>query len=137
VISTDLASATDTGPRLRTVALGSMIGTTIEWYDFYLYATASALVFKPLFFPNISSTAGTLATFATYAAGFGARPVGAVVSGHFGDRLGRKAVLVGALLTMGLVTTAIGALPTYAEAGPMAPALLATLRILQGFAVGA
>jgi MFS transporter, MHS family, shikimate and dehydroshikimate transport protein len=114
-----------------------MIGTTIEWYDFYLYATASALVFKPLFFPNISSTAGTLATFATYAAGFGARPVGAVVSGHFGDRLGRKAVLVGALLTMGLVTTAIGALPTYAKAGLLAPALLATLRILQGFAVGA
>jgi MFS transporter, MHS family, shikimate and dehydroshikimate transport protein len=122
---------------LRTVALGSMIGTTIEWYDFYLYATASALVFKPLFFPNISSTAGTLATFATYAAGFGARPVGAVVSGHFGDRLGRKAVLVGALVTMGLVTTAIGALPTYAEAGLMAPALLAALRIAQGFAVGA
>jgi MFS transporter, MHS family, shikimate and dehydroshikimate transport protein len=114
-----------------------MIGTTIEWYDFYLYATASALVFKPLFFPNISSTAGTLATFATYAAGFGARPVGAVVSGHFGDRLGRKAVLVGALVTMGLVTTAMGALPTYAEAGLMAPALLATLRILQGLAVGA
>jgi MHS family shikimate/dehydroshikimate transporter-like MFS transporter len=114
-----------------------MIGTTIEWYDFYLYATASALVFKPLFFPNISSTAGTLATFATYAAGFGARPVGAVVSGHFGDRLGRKAVLVGALVTMGLVTTAIGALPTYAEAGLMAPALLAALRIAQGFAVGA
>ena len=137
MISTDPASAADTRPRLRTVALGSMIGTTIEWYDFYLYATASALVFKPLFFPNISSTAGTLATFATYAAGFGARPVGAVVSGHFGDRLGRKAVLVGALLTMGLVTTAIGALPTYADAGLMAPALLATLRILQGFAVGA
>jgi MHS family shikimate/dehydroshikimate transporter-like MFS transporter len=137
VISTDRVSAAAARPRLRTVALGSMIGTTIEWYDFYLYATASALVFKPLFFPNISSTAGTLATFATYAAGFGARPVGAVVSGHFGDRLGRKAVLVGALVTMGLVTTAIGALPTYAEAGLMAPALLAALRIAQGFAVGA
>ena len=114
-----------------------MIGTTIEWYDFYLYATASALVFKPLFFPNVSSTAGTLATFATYAAGFGARPVGAVVAGHFGDRLGRKAVLVGALLTMGLVTAAIGVLPTYAEAGLVAPALLAALRVLQGVAVGA
>ncbi len=114
-----------------------MIGTTIEWYDFYLYATASALVFKPLFFPNVSSTAGTLATFATYAAGFGARPVGAVVAGHFGDRLGRKAVLVGALLTMGLVTAVIGALPTYAEAGLVAPALLAALRVLQGVAVGA
>jgi MFS transporter, MHS family, shikimate and dehydroshikimate transport protein len=114
-----------------------MIGTTIEWYDFYLYATASALVFKSLFFPNVSSTAGTLATFATYAAGFGARPVGAVVAGHFGDRLGRKAVLVGALLTMGLVTAAIGVLPTYAEAGLVAPALLAALRVLQGVAVGA
>jgi MFS transporter, MHS family, shikimate and dehydroshikimate transport protein len=114
-----------------------MIGTTIEWYDFYLYATASALVFKPLFFPHVSSTAGTLATFATYAAGFGARPVGAVVSGHFGDRLGRKAVLVGALLVMGLVTTAIGVLPTYAQAGLLAPALLAGLRVLQGLAVGA
>jgi MFS transporter, MHS family, shikimate and dehydroshikimate transport protein len=114
-----------------------MIGTTIEWYDFYLYATASALVFKPLFFPNVSSTAGTLASFATYAAGFGARPIGAVVSGHFGDRLGRKAVLVIALLVMGLVTTAIGVLPTFAQAGVLAPALLAALRVLQGFAVGA
>nr|WP_196772164.1 MFS transporter [Mycobacterium colombiense] len=114
-----------------------MIGTTIEWYDFYLYATASALVFKPLFFPNISPTAGTLASFATYAAGFGARPLGAVLSGHFGDRLGRKAVLVGALVVMGLVTTAIGVLPSYAEAGLLAPALLASLRVLQGLAVGA
>ncbi|MGI5218428.1 MFS transporter [Nocardia sp. CA-290969] len=114
-----------------------MIGTTIEWYDFYLYATAAALVFKPLFFPNVSSTAGTLATFATYAAGFGARPVGAIISGHLGDRIGRKAVLVGALLLMGATTTAIGLLPTYAQAGLVAPALLATLRVLQGLAVGA
>lgn len=132
-----MAPVADTKPDLRTVALGSMIGTTIEWYDFYLYATASALVFKPLFFPNISPTAGTLASFATYAAGFGARPLGAVLSGHFGDRLGRKTVLVGALVVMGLVTTAIGVLPTYAEAGLLAPALLASLRVLQGLAVGA
>jgi MFS transporter, MHS family, shikimate and dehydroshikimate transport protein len=131
------ASAADTRPRLRTVALASMIGTTIEWYEFYLYATASALVFKPLFFPHISPTAGTLASFATYAAGFGARPIGAIVSGHFGDRLGRKTVLVGALVLMGLVTAAIGVLPTYAEAGLLAPALLATLRVAQGLAVGA
>lgn len=82
-------------------------------------------------------TAGTLASFATYAAGFGARPIGAIVSGHFGDRLGRKAVLVAALLSMGLVTTAIGVLPTYAEAGLLAPTLLAVLRVLQGLAVGA
>ncbi|WP_328398297.1 MFS transporter [Nocardia sp. NBC_00416] len=114
-----------------------MIGTTIEWYDFYLYATAAALVFKPLFFPNVSSTAGTLATFATYAAGFGARPVGAIVSGHLGDRIGRKTVLVGALLLMGAATAAIGVLPTYAQVGLVAPALLATLRVLQGLAVGA
>ncbi|GAB1811668.1 MFS transporter [Mycobacterium sp. MUNTM1] len=131
------APVAGTKPDLRTVALGSMIGTTIEWYDFYLYATASALVFKPLFFPNISPTAGTLASFATYAAGFGARPLGAVLSGHFGDRLGRKTVLVGALVVMGLVTTAIGVLPTYAEAGLLAPTLLASLRVLQGLAVGA
>jgi MFS family permease len=114
-----------------------MIGTTIEWYDFYLYATASALVFKPLFFPHISPTAGTLASFATYAAGFGARPIGAIVSSQCGDRMGRKAILVGALLVMGLVTTMIGVLPTYAEAGLVAPALLAALRVVQGLAVGA
>ncbi|GAA5053478.1 MFS transporter [Nocardia callitridis] len=119
------------------MVLGSMIGTTIEWYDFYLYATATALVFKPLFFPNISSTAGTLASFATYAAGFGARPIGAIVAGHLGDRLGRKTVLVGALLLMGVATAAIGLLPTYSQVGLLAPALLATLRLLQGLAVGA
>ena len=137
MIATDPAPAADKRPSLRTVALGSMVGTTIEWYDFYMYATASALVFKPLFFPHISPTAGTLASFATYAAGFGARPIGALVAGHFGDRLGRKAMLVGALVVMGLVTTLIGALPTYAQAGLLAPGLLATLRVVQGLAVGA
>jgi len=114
-----------------------MIGTTIEWYDFYLYATATALVFAPLFFPNVSSTAGILASFTTYAAGFGARPLGAVISGHLGDRIGRKAVLVGALLLMGVTTAAIGLLPTFAHVGVLAPASLAALRILQGLAVGA
>ncbi|SFK85148.1 metabolite-proton symporter [Amycolatopsis sacchari] len=121
----------------RSAAVGSAIGTTIEWYDFYLYATATALVFKPLFFPTISPTAGTLATFATYAAGFGARPVGAVIAGHLGDRVGRKTMLVGALLLMGLATTAIGALPTFAQVGVLAPTLLVVLRVLQGLAVGA
>ncbi|OHT48063.1 MFS transporter [Mycobacteroides chelonae] len=125
------------GPGPRTVALSCMVGTTIEWYDFYLYATAAALVLGPLFFPTVSSTAGTLASFATYAAGFGARPVGAVIAGHLGDRLGRKAVLVGALLLMGIATALIGALPTYAEAGVFAPSALATLRVLQGLAAGA
>ncbi|WP_218952301.1 MFS transporter [Amycolatopsis anabasis] len=121
----------------RGAAIGSMVGTTVEWYDFYLYATATALVFKPLFFPAVSPTAGTLASFATYAAGFGARPIGAVVSGHLGDRMGRKTVLVGALVLMGAATTAIGVLPTYAQAGVLAPALLVVLRLLQGLAVGA
>jgi len=120
----------------RRVALASAIGTTIEWYDFYLYATATALVFNQLFFPSISPTAGTLAAFATYAAGFGARPIGAVISGHLGDRLGRKAVLIAALVTMGVATTAIGLLPTYATIGVWAPALLVVLRIVQGLAVG-
>ncbi len=121
----------------RSAAIGSMIGTTIEWYDFCLYATATALVCKPLFFPNVSSTAGTLAAFGTYAVGFGTRPLGAVISGHLGDRVGRKAVLAGALLLMGIATTAIGVLPTYAQAGIAAPALLVVLRLVQGLAVGA
>ncbi|OCB54837.1 MFS transporter [Mycobacterium vulneris] len=134
---TDSGSLATAKPSARTVALGSAVGTTIEWYDFYLYATAAALVFKPLFFPNISSTAGTLASFATYAAGFGARPLGALISGHYGDRLGRKTVLVIALVGMGLSTFAIGLLPTYAQIGLLAPALLVVLRLLQGLAVGA
>lgn len=134
---TDPGSLATAKPSARTVALGSAVGTTIEWYDFYLYATAAALVFKPLFFPNISSTAGTLASFATYAAGFGARPLGALISGHYGDRLGRKTVLVIALVGMGLSTFAIGLLPIYAQIGLLAPALLVGLRLLQGLAVGA
>jgi MHS family shikimate/dehydroshikimate transporter-like MFS transporter len=121
----------------RRVALASAIGTTVEWYDFYLYATATALVFNKLFFPGISATAGTLAAFATYAAGFGARPIGAVVAGHLGDRVGRKAVLVAALVTMGAATTLIGVLPTFATVGVLAPTLLVVLRIVQGLAVGA
>jgi MFS transporter, MHS family, shikimate and dehydroshikimate transport protein len=120
----------------RRVALASAIGTTIEWYDFYLYATATALVFNRLFFPSISPTAGTLAAFATYAAGFGARPIGAVVAGHLGDRLGRRTVLVGALVLMGGATTLIGFLPSFASIGVAAPVLLVVLRILQGLAVG-
>ncbi|WP_236623184.1 MFS transporter [Saccharopolyspora rectivirgula] len=113
------------------------MGTTIEWYDFYIYATASALVFNSVFFTNISPTAGTLAAFSTYTAGFVARPLGAVISGHLGDRIGRKAVLVGALLLMGATTTAIGLLPTYEQIGLLAPTALALLRLLQGLAVGA
>jgi MFS family permease len=123
--------------RPRRAAIASLVGTTIEWYDFYLYATASALVFGPLFFPSVSSSAGVLASFATYAAGFGARPIGALIAGHLGDRVGRRTVLVAALLLMGLATAAIGLLPGYARVGLLAPVLLVTLRILQGLAVGA
>jgi MFS family permease len=118
-------------------AVASLVGTTIEWYDFYLYATASALVFGPLFFSSATPAAGVLASFGTYAAGFGARPIGALLAGHLGDRVGRRSTLVGALLLMGLATAAIGLLPGYAQVGAVAPVLLVVLRILQGIAVGA
>jgi MFS transporter, MHS family, shikimate and dehydroshikimate transport protein len=118
------------------VALASLIGTTIEWYDFYLYGTAAALAFNTLFFPTFSSTAGMLAAFATFWVGFGARPIGGMVFGHFGDRIGRKSMLVVTLLLMGVATFLIGVLPTYAVVGVWAPVLLVLLRFVQGFAVG-
>lgn len=118
------------------VVLASFIGTTIEWYDFFLYGTAAALVFNKLFFPSFEPMAGTMAAFATHAVGFFARPVGGVVFGHYGDRLGRKSMLVITLVMMGLATFLIGVLPTYAQIGLWAPALLALLRFVQGFAVG-
>ncbi|GAA4845549.1 MFS transporter [Saccharopolyspora rosea] len=117
--------------------IGGFVGTTIEWYDFYLYGTATALVFDRLFFPAGNPTASTLAAFATFAAGFGARPVGALVSGHLGDRVGRKPMLVASLLMMGFATLAIGFLPTYVHIGLAAPALLVAVRLLQGLAAGA
>ncbi|MFF0591419.1 MFS transporter [Streptomyces sp. NPDC003781] len=116
--------------------MGSTIGSTIEWYDFYLYSTASALVLGPLFFPNQSPTAGMLASFATYAAGFVARPLGGVLFGHFGDRIGRKSMLVLTLLIMGVATFLVGVLPTYEQAGILAPVLLVLLRVLQGIGIG-
>lgn len=118
------------------VVLASFIGTTIEWYDFFLYGTAAALVFNKLFFPNFDPAAGTMAAFATYAVGFFARPVGGVIFGHYGDKLGRKSMLVTTLMMMGIATFLIGILPTYEQAGLWAPALLVLLRFVQGFAVG-
>ena len=118
------------------VVLASFIGTTIEWYDFFLYGTAAALVFPQLFFPTIEPRLGTMAAFATYAVGFFARPLGGVVFGHFGDKLGRKAMLVTTLMIMGVATCLIGLLPTYAQVGPLAPVLLVLLRFIQGFGVG-
>lgn len=118
------------------VVLASFIGTTIEWYDFFLYGTASALVFNRLFFPNIDPWAGTMAAFATYAVGFFARPLGGIIFGHFGDKLGRKSMLVTTLMLMGVATFLIGVLPTYEQAGVWAPVLLVTLRFVQGLGVG-
>ena len=120
----------------RRVSLASAIGTTIEWYDFFIYGTAAATVFGPQFFPQVSELAGTLASFATFGIGFIARPLGGVVMGHYGDRLGRKFMLVWSLLLMGGATLAIGLLPTYAQIGVWAPVLLVLLRFVQGFALG-
>jgi metabolite-proton symporter len=118
------------------VAVASFVGTAIEWYDFFLYGTAAALVFNKLFFPGFDPLVGTVLAFATFAVGFVARPVGGVVFGHYGDRIGRKAVLSLTLLIMGVATFAIGLLPTYAQIGVGAPILLVTLRLVQGFGLG-
>jgi metabolite-proton symporter len=120
----------------RRVLFASLIGTTIEFFDFYIYATAAVLVFPKLFFPATDPATATLQSLATFALAFFARPVGSAVFGHYGDRIGRKATLVAALLTMGLSTVLIGLLPTYATAGLLAPALLALCRFGQGFGLG-
>ena len=120
----------------RTVLFASLIGTTIEFYDFYIYATAAVLVFPRLFFPAADPAAATLQSLATFAIAFFARPVGSAVFGHFGDRIGRKATLVAALLTMGISTVLIGLLPTYASIGTLAPLLLALCRFGQGLGLG-
>lgn len=120
----------------RKVAMGSFIGTAIEWYDFFIFGTAAALVFPQLFFPEADPLAGTLLSFATFALAFVVRPIGGVIFGHFGDRIGRKKLLVVSLGLMGAATTAIGFLPTYASIGVAAPLLLVLLRVLQGLSVG-
>jgi MFS family permease len=122
--------------RLRTVVAASLLGTTVEWYDFFLYATAAGLVFNKVFFPNASSLVGTLLAFGTFAVGFVMRPIGGVVFGHIGDRIGRKRSLALTMLIMGVATALIGVLPTAAQIGAWAPVLLLTLRMLQGFALG-
>jgi metabolite-proton symporter len=120
----------------RRVARASFIGTTIEWYDFFIYATAAALVFGPQFFPSESTLASTLAAYSTFAIGFIARPIGGIIMGHFGDRVGRKQLLVFSLLLMGAATFLIGLLPGYASIGVWAPILLILLRLAQGIGVG-
>lgn len=121
---------------LRRVVMASLIGTTIEWYDFFLYGTAAALIFNKLFFPEFDPVVGTLLAFATYAVGFFARPVGGIVFGHYGDRIGRKRLLMLSLILMGAATALIGLLPTYNQIGIAAPIALVVLRLVQGFAVG-
>src|ERR1043165_8154379 len=118
------------------VVLASFIGTTIEWYDFYLYGTAAALVFNRVFFPTFDPLAGMLASYATYAVGFIARPLGGIVIGHFGDRIGRKSMLVLTLVLMGVATFLIGLLPTYEQAGLWAAVALVLLRVVGGVGVG-
>ncbi|WP_370944107.1 MFS transporter [Amycolatopsis sp. cg5] len=118
------------------IVSASLIGTTIEWYDFFLYTSAAALVFNKLFFPTADPLTGTLLSFATYAIGFVARPLGGLVFGHFGDKIGRKKLLVLSLLLMGGSTFAMGLLPTYVTVGALAPILLTLLRLVQGFALG-
>ena len=118
------------------VAFASFIGTAIEFYDFYIYGTAAALVLGGAFFPEFSETAGTLAAFATFAVGFAARPLGGIVFGHYGDRIGRKAMLVFSLIVMGVATFLIGLLPTFERVGVLGPILLLTLRFVQGVGLG-
>ncbi|MFL5879010.1 MAG: MFS transporter [Actinomycetota bacterium] len=131
------ADRTSSQPQsIRKVVVASLIGTSLEWYDFFLYGSAAALVFNKLFFPDADPLTGTLLAFATSATGFVARPIGGVIFGHYGDKLGRKTVLVVTLLVMGIATFLIGLLPTYAAIGVAAPILLVVLRIVQGLGLG-
>jgi metabolite-proton symporter len=135
-LTTAIAPTPVPAATLRQVVLASMIGTTIEWYDFFLYGSASALVFGKLFFPKADPTTGVMLSFATYALGFVARPLGGVIFGHFGDRVGRKQLLMLSLMLMGGSSFLIGLLPTFQQVGILAPVGLVLLRLVQGFAVG-
>src|ERR1700712_563603 len=123
-------------PQAPTALWASLVGTTVEWYDFFLYATAASLVFNPAFFPDQSTFVGTMLSFATFAVGFVVRPIGGFVFGHVGDRIGRKKTLALTMFLMGAATALMGVLPTAAQIGIMAPILLLLLRIVQGFALG-
>src|SRR5271170_2663810 len=138
ITTTNAAAAAGhvTTHRIGTIAFAGTIGTIIEWYDFLIYGTAAALVFNSQFFPNVDPRIGTLAALGAYAVGFFARPVGGAIFGHFGDRLGRKSMLMLTMIFMGLSTALIGILPTYAQVGLAAPILLVALRIVQGIALG-
>lgn len=122
--------------QLRRAVVSSFIGTVIEYYDFLLYATASAVVFNRVFFSDLDPLVGTIASFGTLATGYLARPLGGILFGHFGDRLGRKRMLILTMTLMGVASVLIGLLPTYEQVGALAPVLLIVLRIAQGVAVG-
>jgi len=136
-VTLEVDSPTKSERGLASTIAASTIGTIVEWYDFLLYATAAALIFNKLFFPQFDPVAGTIASFAAYAVGFAVRPIGGIVFGALGDRIGRKPVLLATLILMGLATSLIGLLPTYAQAGIWAPVLLVALRVMQGFGAGA
>jgi len=131
-----IGSASPATPNMGAIAFAGTLGTIIEWYDFLIYGTAAALVFNKLFFPTVTPLAGTLAALATYAVGFVARPVGGALFGYFGDRIGRKSMLMLTMFVMGLGTFLIGLLPTYSQIGIWAPALLVVLRFIQGIGLG-
>src|SRR5690348_7934020 len=129
-------SAADHTRQLRKAVIAATVGTTIEWYDFFLYGTAAGLVFGKLYFPNSDPTTATLLAFSTYFVGFAARPIGAAIFGHYGDRIGRKATLIATLLLMGIATFLIAFVPTYASIGIWGAILLTVLRMIQGIGVG-
>src|SRR3954463_2144225 len=132
----EVAGSPEQSRQVRKAEVASTVGTTIEWYDYFLYGTAAALVFPHLFFPNASHYVGLLAAFATYFVGFLARPVGAAIFGHWGDRLGRKRTLIVTLLVMGISSAVVGILPGTATIGTAAPIILVVLRLVQGIAIG-
>ncbi len=128
--------AGETGMSIRTVAFASAVGTTIEWYDFFLYGVVTPIVLNKLFFPNYDPLVGTLLAYTTFFVGFISRPIGGIIFGHYGDRVGRKTMLIATLMVMGVATTLIGLLPTYASVGVWAPVLLLVLRVFQGIGIG-
>ena len=140
MVSTDVTafqlSPAEHQVQLRRAVIASTIGTAIEWYDFFLYSTVTGLVFAKLFFPNSDPWVGTLEAFAIYAVGFVARPIGAAIFGHYGDRIGRKSTLIATLLLMGLATFAVALVPTYAAIGIWGAVILTILRFIQGIGVG-
>src|ERR1700756_5167900 len=139
-----MASITDYGSlssidhtrQLRKAVIAATVGTTIEWYDFFLYGTAAGLVFGKLYFPNSDPTTATLLAFSTYFVGFAARPIGAAIFGHYGDRIGRKATLIATLMLMGIATFLVAFVPTYASIGIWGAVILTALRFIQGVGVG-